>query len=258
MSRRILGIMLLTLWAGWGQAQPLFGTPHGHFTTDNQGNVYSWQDASLTKYSPAGELLRVYGNPMYGNISSVDAGVVKTLAFYRESGKIVLLDNTLTPIGNELDLFEHGLGTISLATLFGNNKIALFDETNQDLYITDLNLNTEAKTHCSLAGEIAPHSLLTVPDQNIILADSALGVFLFDRFGTFERRLPMTGVISARLSKGILILLKTDNTLYLYNPKSPGSSRTRTCPIPMGREACLSGMRLYVLDRDGILHEIQE
>lgn len=261
MNKCVVITVLITISIGLGQAQSLFDATHDHFTTDNQNNIYTWRGARLTKYStqntPAGEVLWVFDKPVYGNISSVDANVIKTLVFYQESGKIVLLDNTLSPIGNELDLFEHDLNSVTLAALFGNNRIVLFDETNQDLYITDLNLNVVSKTHCTFPEEIAPFSLQSEPDHCIMLIDSMKGIFFFDRFGTFEQRLPITGILSAQLSGENIIYLK-DNTLYQYNRKKIEQSQSYPSYISNSKEIRIAGSWLFILDKDGILHTIQD
>ncbi len=168
-----------------------------------------------------------------------------------------MLNNKLAPIGNELDLFEHDMTSITLAALFGNNRIVLFDEPNQDLYITDLNLNVVTKTHCSFPEEIAPFSLQSESDHCIMLVDSLKGIFFFDRFGTFERRLPITGILSAQLYGDNLIYLK-DNTLYQYNRKKLEQTHTSPSFIPNSKEIRMAGTRRFILDKDGILHTIQE
>lgn len=257
MNKCVVINLLIALSIGLGQAQPLFNTSPEHFTTDIQANIYTWTGSRLSKQTPAGEILRVFDKPVYGNIASVDANVIKTLVFYQESGKIVLLDNTLSPIGNELDLFEHDLTSVTLAALFGNNRIVLFDETNQDLYITDLNLNVVSKTHCTFPEEIAPFSLQSEPDHCIMLIDSMKGIFFFDRFGTFEQRLPITGILSAQLSGENIIYLK-DNSIYFYNRKKLEQSQSYPSFISNSKELRLTGSWLFILDKDGILHTIQD
>ena len=261
MNKCVVITLLIAISIGLGQAQSLFDATHDHFTTDIQNNIYSWSGSSLTKYTtqntPAGEVLRVFDKPLYGNISSVDANVIKTLVFYQESGKIVLLNNTLSPIGNELDLFEHDLTSITLAALFGNNRIVLFDETNQDLYITDLNLNVVSKTHCTFPEEIAPFSLQSESDHCIMLVDSLKGVFFFDRFGTFDKTFPIPGIIDAQLYGENLIYLK-DNSIYFYNRKKLEQSPAYPTFIPNSKEIRKSGFSLYILDKNGVMHTRQE
>lgn len=261
MNKCVVITLLIALSIGSGQAQSLSDATHSHFTTDIQDNIYTWSGSSLTKYTtqntPAGEVLWVFDKPAYGNIASVDANVIKTLVFYQESGKIVLLNNTLSPIGNELDLFEHDLTSVTLAALFGNNRIVLFDETNQDLYITDLNLNIVSKTHCTFPEEIAPFSLQSESDHCIMLVDSLKGVFFFDRFGTFDKTFPIPGIIDAQLYGENLIYLK-DNSIYFYNRKKLEQSPAYPSFIPNSKEIRKSGFGLYILDKNGILHTRQE
>lgn len=261
MNKCVAISLLIVLSVGLGQAQSLFDATHDHFTSDIQGNIYTWSGSSLTKYStqntPAGELLRVFDKPLYGNISSVDANVIKTLVFYQEPGKIVFLDNTLSPIGNELDLFEHNFTSITLAALFGNNHIVLFDEPNQDLYITDLNLNTVTKTHCTFPENIEPFSLQTIEDQCIMLIDSTYGAFFFDRFGTYDKTFPIQGITSAQLHGNSILYLK-DNTGYSYNRKKLEQSLAQPPFIPNSKEIRIVNANLYILDKDGKMHQIQE
>lgn len=246
---------------GLGQAQSLFDATHDHFTTDIQNNIYTWSGSRLTKYStqntPAGEVLRVFDKPVYGNISSVDANVIKTLVFYQESGKIVLLNNILSPIGNELDLFAHDFTSVTLAALFGNNRIVLFDETNQDLYITDLNLNVVSKTHCAFPEDIAPFSLQSESDHCIMLVDSLKGAFFFDRFGTFDRTFPIPGITDAQVYGDDLIYLK-DNSIFVYNRKKLEQSPAFPSFIPNSKEIRKTGPCLYILDKNGVMHTTQE
>lgn len=257
MIQRTAFFILIALHVIIGQSQTLFNATYDHFTSDIQANLYPWSGSSLTKCSPAGEVLRVFDKPAFGNISYVDAGVVKTLVFYRESGKIVLLDNTLSPIGNVLDLFKHDFSSITLAALSGNNRIILFDETNQDLYISDLNLTFVSKTHCNFPEEIAPFSLQCEPDHCIMLVDPQKGFFFFDQFGTFERQIPISGIQSAQLSGDNLIYLK-DNTLYQYNRKRLELTQAIPSWVPNSKEIRKAGSWLFILDKDGILHSIQE
>ena len=260
MNKSVAITLLIAISIGLGQAQSLSDATHSHFTTDIQNNIYTWSGSSLTKYTtqntPAGEVLWVFDKPVYGNISSVDANVIKTLVFYQESGKIVLLNNTLSPIGNELDLFAHDLTSITLAALFGNNRIVLFDETNQDLYITDLNLSVISKTHCSFPEEIAPFSLQSESDHCIMLVDSLKGAFFFDRFGTFDKTFPIPGITSAQLYGEILIYLK-DNLIYFYNRKKLEQSPAHPT-FTNSKEIRKARGDLYILDKDGVLHHIQE
>ena len=121
--------------------------PYESITTDVQGNLYLTSGSCLDFFTPDGKRHLNYSDPTWGNISRVDAGIAsKILVFYRENGTIVLLNNELAPIGTPLDLFDRSLITISLAAMGNSNKIVLYDETNQNLIITDLCYESAVKT----------------------------------------------------------------------------------------------------------------
>ena len=93
--------------------------------------------------------------------------------------------------------------------------------------------------------------------QCIMLIDSMKGIFFFDRFGTFEQRLPITGILSAQLSGENIIYLK-DNSIYFYNRKKLEQSQSYPSFISNSKELRLTGSWLFILDKDGILHTIQD
>ena len=164
-----------------------------------------------------------YSEPTYGNIAQIDAGIAsKILIFYRESGVITLLNNELSPIGNPLSLFDKSLMTISLAAMGNPNKIVLYDETNQDLLITDLNVNLLNRTHITFPGEFHPTDMQVLPEHRIALLDTIHGICLFDFFGTFEKEIPISGVKAMQLMKDQIFYLK-DNKLYRYSLPSVSS-----------------------------------
>ena len=257
MRNRIIASFLLAFVIGTALAQPLFETPCRNLTTDNLGNVYAWHDANLIKYSPQGEYLLEFRKPDFGNLSSVCAdNSIKIMLFYQESGKIVFLDDKLSPVGNILDLFEHNLSSITNATLLGNNQIVLFDESNQDLMIADLNLNVISKTHCDNELNIHPSSLQCIPDHAIMLVDSTQGLFLFDNFGTYERLFPVQNIISAQQVDDKLCYLK-DNTIHIYNRTN---HELHTLPyLPKHVEVFRWANRfLYLLDNEGHVFRYSE
>ena len=165
-----------------------------------------------------------YSTPTYGNIAQVDASIAsKILVFYRENGIVTLLNNELAPLNNPMNLFDKSLMTVSLAAMGNPNKIVLYDESNQDLIITDLSLNLLSRTHITFPGEFHPTDMQVLPEHRIALLDTAHGICLFDFFGTFEREIPIPGVKAMQLMKDQIIYLK-DNKLYQYSLPTASSS----------------------------------
>ena len=191
--------------------------PYESVTTDMQGNVFLSIGSTLDAYTADGVILLNYSDPSNGNIAQVDAGIAsKILVFYRENGTIVLLNNELSPIGAPLSLFDRSIMTVSLAAMGNPNKIVLYDEANQDLIITDLNLKLLSRTDITFPGEFHPTDMQVVTEHRIALLDTLHGICLFDFFGTFEREIPIPGIKAMQLMKDCIIYLK-NNKLYRYS-----------------------------------------
>jgi hypothetical protein len=218
--RRFILILLTIVALGFSYAQerPSYILPPcDDFTVDLHGNLYLWKDAVLEKHSETGKVLAQYSNPSLGTIRSVDASIPsKILVFHQESGTLVLLDNTLSPAGNALSLFDHNLYSITLAAFAGTNRIALFDDAAQQLLLTDLDLNIVNSTPIDAGSDFHPALIDVSLDKNILLSDSLLGILFFDKFGSFERKLPLTGVKSLQMQGEHLYYLQEGN-LYNYD-----------------------------------------
>jgi hypothetical protein len=259
--KQIIIIITFTVALGYANAQErlFFDIPCGSITTDIQGNVFLTRDFNLNMLSADGTKQLNYGEPTYGNIAHVDAGIAsKILVFYRESGIITLLNNELSPIGNPLRLFDKSLMTVSLAAMGNPNKIVLYDETNQELIITDLSLNPTGWTHIAFPGEFHPTDMQVVPEHRIALLDTLHGICLFDFYGTFEREIPIPGIQAMQLMKDCIIYLK-DNTLYKYilpTAYFPMSIETIDINIPNIKQFHLFQNILYYIDERNIPHKI--
>lgn len=187
-----------------------FNKKFEHFTVDVLENFYGWEGNILDKYSPDGKLVATYSNKSWGNITRVDASIPsKILVFYQESGTILFLDSKLSPAGNCINLFDKGLFSISTAAILSSNSIALFDLTSQNLYISDFDLNVKLTTPCNFGEEFVPVISNTLLDKEILLVNKS-GLYFFDKFGSFEKQLPITDIISSQLNKNTLFYLRHD------------------------------------------------
>lgn len=214
-------ILIVALCAGYAQERPSFKDVHGsHITTDIQDNLYVWEGSSLNKYTPNGELINHYSCTLYGDITSVCATVAsKVLVFFQESGTIQLLNNTLSPIGAPISLLEKNLFSITQVSLVGTNQIALYDNANQQLVLSDLNLSTLNKTYCNFGESFAPSILEADFNKRILLIDTLSGLYLFDSYGTFEKKINISCIKYAQYYGNLLYFLK-ENELWGYIPNT--------------------------------------
>ena len=91
---------------------------------DPNRNLYLVGGSKLSKLDGEGRLLRSFDDSFLGDIASIDVdNPMKIMVFYRESGKILFLDDRLSPVTEPLDLFSHGYTSVSLAAYSTDNLI---------------------------------------------------------------------------------------------------------------------------------------
>ena len=247
----LLLISIVALGFSYAQERPSFIHEQcDHFTVDIQDNLYLWKDAALYKYGSDGQQLFTYRNYDIGNIDNVDASIPsKILVFYRDAGEIDILDNTLSPVGNALSLFEHNLYSVTLAAFAGANRIALFDNNTHQLILTDLSLNILSTTPVNFGDRFNPTRIEVALDKSIVLIDTTYGLFFFDNFGSYERKVPLPHVISAQWLGNQLYYLRDDG-LYKYDIPALNFILV-TKDVQNARDFRSTYKNLYILGTDG-------
>ena len=260
--RKTLLLFLFSVALGCINAQErlFFDHPCEGITTDLQGNVFVTHGATLDMFSANDAKRLNYSEPTHGDITNVDAGIAsKILVFYRESGTITLLNNELAPIGKPLNLLERSLTTVNLAAMGNSNTIVLYDEANQELILTDLNLNVSSRTHVAFPGEFRPTDMQVLPEHRIALLDNQHGICLFDFYGTFEREIPIPGITAMQLMKDQIIFLK-DKTLYQYTLPSETTTleiKPLDMEMPDMKTFHIRHHFLYYIDNQDVAWKIQ-
>lgn len=223
------------------------------FSLDNYGNLYAISGNSLVKYDSNGEKQASFTRFEWGEISSVNVqNPMKIMLFYQESGIIVFLDENLNPLSEELNLFDNQYNTISLAAYSTANKIYLFDPVNQDLIILDFYLREISRNHFSYS-DISPVRMSVVKESFVALQDVDQGVFLFDAFGNFDRKI---GVItqSPIHFRDSEITYYQDGKFFRYNFQTL-QNEEKSMPLPVAKVKKLqqTSQRIYLLDEGGEL-----
>ena len=257
MKRKLLMLYILVALgvANAQERRPFSSYPFEHYTVDLFDNVYAWSGPSLMQYDRDGNLVRNYSNPSLGTITHVDASYPsKILVFYQEAACIVLLDNQLSPIGNTLDLLAHNLFTISLAAMAGTSKIALYDNQNQTLLLSDLQLNITGTTHCQMESDFHPTSMQSSQEKNILLTDTTKGVYLFDILGSFQQKIMLPNTICAQMVGDELVYLQ--NGILRFYHLQQHTYHDSDIPVSAYRSFHLGSQCLYIQDTAGYVYQI--
>lgn len=212
---------------------------------DPNGNIYLVSGSKLSKLAADGTLLRSYDDSFFGNICSVDVdNPMKIMVFYNESGKIVFLDDRLTPIMEPLDLFANGYSSVHLAAYSTDNLIWLYDNFSQELVCVDFYLKEKLRNNLNVS-EFRPSQLLACQEQALLMNNPNDGIYLFDAFGTLVKRIPINMENIMGYSKGRISYVTTDE-IGEYDHLSMTDKRWS---IPAGSTCAVRvGKKLYYLD----------
>ncbi len=214
-------------------------------TADPNGNIYLVDGQRLIKCDADGNLLYTYDDAFYGAITSIDVdNPMKIMVFYRESGRIVFLDERLSPVTEPLDLFSHEYLNITLAAFSTDNLIWLYDETHNELLCVDFYLKGVSRNRLTIS-DFKPSQLLACQEKFLLMNNPGDGVYFFDGFGTFVKRLPFVAEALCGFYRNKLCFL-TENELCHYDHQLMELVKT---PRPKGAISVVETLsHLYYLD----------
>jgi hypothetical protein len=183
------------------------------FTSDNLGNIYTVEGCVLKKFNTKGELLQSFSEKSLGNIFSVDASnPMKILVFYKDFRQVIFLDNTLSISGSPIVLDDLGIGQPQYVCTSYDNNFWVFDQLDFVLKRFDINLQQTAQS--SNLSQVTEKSVkpLYIEEQgnNVYLSDSLQGIIILDKFGTYNKTLPFTGVQSLQSFDNAVWYIKND------------------------------------------------
>jgi hypothetical protein len=197
-------------------------TTSSSLTTDNLQNSYLIKRNILEKYDSDGKLVKTLSNKNLGDISFVDAhDPLKILIFYKSFQQIIFTDNMLAPSGNTISLDALGYNQVLLACTSHNNGFWIYNQQNFELVRFDQNLQKTQQTGnvAQLSGMDINPNFITEQNNNLFLNDSARGILVFDIYGTYNKTIPIKGLIRFQVSNDEILYL-SGNKLKSYNMKT--------------------------------------
>lgn len=225
---------LLIIWslllAGLSHAQvsdssfSLVRTYHGDIAgaaVDNLDNLYIISSTGqVKKFGAQGDSLGVFnGIRNYGKLSSIDvSNPLKPLLFYKDFSTVVVLDRFLAR-RTSLNLRTVNILQPSAISLSYDNNIWVFDQYDNKLKKIDEtgNVLLETVDFRNLFDKgIAPQKIIN--DNGLVyLADSAAGIFVFDNYGSFKRKVILKDWSMIDVWKGMIVRFNKD-AIAIYNP----------------------------------------
>jgi DNA-binding beta-propeller fold protein YncE len=190
---------------------------------DNLDNLYILSSTGqLKKFNANGDSVAVYNQVRnFGKLSSLDvSNPLKPLLFYKDFSTVVVLDRLLANRAR-LDLKKFGVFQPGAIALSYDNNIWVFDEYDNKLKKIDEQGNKLLETsdfRSIFNHPISPQKIIN--DNNLVyLADTAQGVFVFDNYGTYKKKISIKNWNSLEIANGAIIRTGKDEII-LYNPST--------------------------------------
>lgn len=201
----------------------LLRTYHGDITEaamDNLGSLYIVSSTGqIKKINAAGDSVAVYNQVRnFGKIFTLDvSNPLKVLLFYKDFSSVVVLDRFLTNI-TTIDLKKFSILQPAAIGLSYDNNIWVYDEYDNKLKKIDEQgkLLLETTDFRSVFNQsITPQKIIN--DNGLVyLADTAAGIFVFDNYGSFKRKIPLLHWQNIAINKSNII--STSNEIItVYN-----------------------------------------
>lgn len=162
---------------------------------DNLDNFYIVSSTGqIKKFNANGDSIGLYNQSRnFGKLHSIDvSNPLKLVLFYKDFTSIVILDRFLANQAS-LDLKKISIFQPAAVGLSYDNNIWVYDEYDNKLKKINEQGNKLLETsdfRIAFNEAISPQRIIS--DNNLVyLADSINGVFVFDNYGTFKKRIPL-------------------------------------------------------------------
>ncbi|MCS6819363.1 MAG: hypothetical protein RMJ53_04645 [Chitinophagales bacterium] len=217
---------------------------------DKFGNCYLASAYKLFKYSQDGKLLYPYEEFRYGAIGSVDVtNPLKIVVYFPAVMKAVVLDRYLSPLVT-YDFLQLGYNSVSAVCGSTDGRIWFYDIASLRLKKIDETgkVLRESQRLNNLFGEIPAPNLLLEYSNIVYMNDSLLGIFCFDLFGGFIKKIPIKGLKKFQLFEEKIIYYSKDS-LTSYDTRT---LQTVELPLPEREvEQAVIGKQLLVILKKG-------
>lgn len=212
-------LIILLIYPSYAQVKPI-PFKGNTITTDQFGFYYEIGDTEINKYSNDGKLSYSYSNNILGVIANVDvSSPQKILVYFRDFTKVLILDNTLSPTSEVVDLTTIELDETTLVCRSYNDGIWYYDPVrfelirkNQELITTNSSGNL-----ANLLDKNIQSNFLAEHNNRLYLNDITNGILVFDNYGTYLKTLPIYGLTEFQVKDKLLIYTNKGGEIETYD-----------------------------------------
>ena len=219
-------------------------------TTDPLGNFYLiTPENEVQKLDSTGQVQFRFSNNRLGDITFFDASnAFNLLVFYQDFNVVQVLDRTLSESG-QFNLYDAGILQPQGLTLADEKNLWVYDPDNFQLKKIDkLGATIIASQQLNLIFEetIAP-TLLKEVGNEVYLMDSQNGIYVFDAFGRFLKKDPITDLFNFLPMKMKYLIFRKDKMV--VRSRRDGWEQERHYPPSIRKEGKIqvAGTNLFWL-----------
>lgn len=248
----VLAALTAWPWAGPVSAQWMeMWSVEGHpkfIRIDNIHHLYAVGETEIIKYDDRGNAKYRFSNNQYGSIGDVDVSQpLRPLVFYPDLGALLLLDNTLSEFRGPIDLGEKGIVRPLLACASVQNHFWVYDQIGSKLVRLSDRFDKVVETGnlAQILGIALEPEFIRETDGRVYLNDPAVGILVFDLFGSYVKTIPIKNLRHFNFVQGRIVYLENDSlrqyhtmTHDLESTALPLSCRYVTVAIPHVAAVC--------------------
>jgi hypothetical protein len=222
------------------------------FTSDPLGNTYLvLNDQSVLRLNAQGDSIGFFNQIQKGVLTHIDAtNPLRVLLFYGQYGYVVILDNQTT-LKSSFSLPRLGIFNAPAIANSADAQIWTYDPGTGELIKVDDSPQVRFKVGLRNVLDVPLNPCIMVEqDRRFFLFDSTKGVFVFDQYGLFKVRYPIT-TKAIQFFNDYLVYYNAPN-LISYNIRSY-NEQIQSLPNPESiRQVRIERNTLYVLRSNGL------
>jgi len=175
--------------------------------SDHFGNLYVVKDFRITLFDQNGKQLFVFEDYSSGTISHIDVtDPMKIIVYYKDFMVVRLLDKTLSELSS-FRLNNSGFDMVETIAHTRDRKFWIYNQSDFKLKKIDETgkiFNESELFNILFSESIAPTKIIEY-EGVVYVNDPKNGMYVFDQFGTFIRKIPIKGIQQFQLIQEKLI-----------------------------------------------------
>jgi hypothetical protein len=247
----MLAIVLIAAGDGYHETRQ-FVAQGDYIRSDELGNVFLVNNNELIKFSSEGDILNTYSKLSAGEITFIDTqDPFKILLYYQAFGQIEFLDHTLSLPSSTIDLNMLSLSMVSLVCSSYQGAFWVYDPSSIELVRVSQSLEVSERSGNlqQVTGYTPDPNYMLERDNFLYLNDPAIGILIFDKYGSYYKTIPVKGLTSFQVFNRQLIYTDGDKISIYDTQLNEVSSTTLPQDDAHSISVCLSldPQRLYML-----------